>query len=370
MANEWARGTATLIPNVAPNHTIANAINAIGSFLVATGWELASWSGSANDRYYLRTDRNTQARWRYEGDGPVQHCGIHVYAANSDTEVRLSTFLQDSGATAVQVDTADAPFSTNRRGYATLSFDATAPNNYLMVGGEDGFYIEAGRDGEPTNLGHAWIVAFAADPNLNGTKDAQVRWMAQGMPLDLFGACRFTSSLNDRFVIQDGTNRNFSTHFVGYVARGSTNVNSPSPSDYASLIFGNRDLILGQTGTSGSADINVACSFGTINSPIEGRYRISPVLALQERDYVDMAVSSSSASTSVDPSGSPLVTFRDIRRDRLLLRMVVCDYTLLPFVNVVDSETGVTYRVVQFADNGRTANLGIVWPASVVTPTV
>ena len=373
MAGEWRRGTATIIPNVAPNHTIANAMNAIGSFLTQTGWELASWSGSTSDRYYLRTDRTTQNRWRYDADGPTQYCGIHIQQANSDTEIHISTFLEDLGATASQVDTIDAGGQgTNRQGKAIILFDVTAPNNYLIVGGEDGLYIEAGRDGTVNNLGQAWIFAFAAIAELNATKDAQVRWMSQGVPLDLFGACKFTESASRqlRYVINDGTNRNFTSHFAGFVARGSLNVSSPNAADGQVARFGNRDLMLGQTGFGGGGEIRYGCCFGHFNSPEDDRYRISPVIMLQDGSATDIAISSTSVSDTLAASGNTDVRMRDIRHDRLVLRMVVCDYTLLPFINITEAQTGKVYRVVEFNDNGRTANLGIEWPSLTVTISV
>ena len=57
----------------------------------------------------------------------------------------------------------------------------------------------------------------------------------------------------------------------------------------------------------------------------------------------------------------------DIRHLRQILRWVVIDYTLIPFINVTDAGTGTIYRVVEFNDGGRTANLGIEWPASSIT---
>lgn len=374
MANEWSRGTATLIPNTAPNHTIANAMNAIGSFLTQTGWELALWSSDPTDRYYLRADRATQPRWRYEGDGPIQHCGIHISQETGDTEIHISTFLENLDEDDVQVDTRDPANSaqgTFRQGKIVIAFDVTAPNNYLFVGGEDGLYIEAGRDGASTNLGHGWVATFAAIAELNATKDAQVRWMAQGIPLDLFGSCKFVeggTNRNRRFVVQDGTNRNFTAFFAGFVARGSLDVQNPNPADYQTARFGNRDLILGQTATGGTADFRYGCCFGQINSPEDDRYRISPILMIQDSVDADSAADSSSVSNSVDASPSPNVRFRDIRHDRQLQRVVVVDYTLLPSINITEAQTGRVYRVVQFADNGRSANLGIEWPSSTVTP--
>ena len=373
MANEWVRGTVSLIPNVSPNHTITNAINAFQSVLTQSGWELASWSPGGNDRYFLRTDRSTRERWRYEGDGPIQSCGIHVYAANSNTEIRVSAFLENSGATAVQVDANGATATTNRRGYLTIAWDTTAPNNYLFIAGEDGFYVEAGRDSSSVNLGHGAILTDAEIPELNATKSTQVRWVTQGFALDLFGECRFTGNRNARFVTNNGTNRNFTSNLQVYATRGANSTTqSPSPVDYASYYFGNRDLMNGLTSfsTITSADWRYACTFGQLNTPEDGRYRVNPILIITESNAADVtarSVSSTSTSNVVAPSGNNFVV-RDVRHDRQILRFVVVDYTLLPFANIVEAQTGKVYRVIEHNDNGRTSNIAVEWPTTVVTP--
>lgn len=376
MANEWVRGAVSLIPNVAPNHTITNAINAIQSVLTQSGWELASWTPGGDDRYFVRVDRATQDKWRYEGDGPVQNCGIHVFSANSNTEIRLSPFLENTALNAAQVDSKDATATTNRRGYVTINWDVTAPNNYLMIGGDDGFYIEAGRDASPTNLGHGAVVTVGEITELNATKSLQRRWTAQGFAMDLFSECRFTGNRNNRFVTNDGTSRNFSSHLALYGVRGvASTTSSPSPSNFVDYFIGNRDLILGQTAQgTGNSDFRYACTFGQINSPEDARYRICPILLLQENNTSDItnraAISTSTSNTIAVATGGANVSFRDVRHDRRIAKFVIVDYTLIPFANLTEAQTGQVYRVLEFNDNGRTANLGVEWPVTVVTPSL
>lgn len=365
----------SLVPNVAPNHTITNAVNVIQSMLLAGGWELASWSPGGNDRYFLRADRSTRENWRYEGDGPIQHCGIRVHTNTpTNTQIRVSAFLENTAATNVQVDQFNATATINRRGYLEIAWDVTSPNNYLMICGEDGFYIEAGRDSSPNNLGHGAITTFAEMPELNATKSQQLRWTTQGFAMDLFGECRFTGDRNNRFVTNDGTNRNFTAFLQLYVTRGvlSTTV-APVPLDFRDIGIGNRDIMLGQTGVS-TVDGRYFLTFGQLNTPEDGRYRFAPILMLQENNPTDIAnraANSSSTSNNV-AAGTGGVSFpvRDARHDRIMNRFVVVDYTLLPFANLTEAQTGKVYRVLEHNDIGRTANLGIEWPTTVVTPSL
>lgn len=374
MANEWVRGTVTLTPNTPPNHTITNAMNAIESALLQSGWERASWSAASDDRSYLRTDRATQDRWRYDADGPTQHSGIRLVQVSSDTVIRISSFLQNQAETDIQVDTRDASGGTFLHGYVDIDWDVTAPNTYLIIAGEDGLYIEAGRDGNPNNLGHGAIVTMQAVPELNATKDGHVRWTAQGFAMDLGGTqgCRFTetNNRNQRFVTNDGTSRNFTAWLALFVARGVTQLTTPNPSDHRLIRIANRDLLLGNTGFGANQDMRYACTFGVFNTPEDDRYRISLITMMQDAQVSDRAASSSSTSNTIGTGTSPDNDFRDVRHDRLMSRFVVCDYTLLPFINITDANTGIVYRVLEFTDNGRTANLGIEWPSTVITPAV
>lgn len=372
MANEWVRGTVTLQPGSPTNHTITNAMNVIESVLLQSGWVRASWSLTSSDRSFLRADRLTNDTWRYDADGPTQHCGIRITQENSDTEIWISSFLEDTAGTGVQIDTRAATTGTFQRPYIEILWDNSAANNYLMIAGEHGLYIEVGRDGSNVNLGHGSIVTMAAVPELNATRDAQTRWTTQGFPMDLGGAsgCRFTESgsRNNRFVTDDGTNRNFTAYLALRTARSVTNVTSADPLDHRIIRIGNRDLLLGVTGRGGSSDYRYACTFGHLGSPEDDRYRISLIAMIQEQNETDLAVTSASVANNVAASGTPDVRFRDIRHDRVMNRFVVCDYTLLPFTNITDASTGIVYRVLEFNDNGRTANLGIEWPSTTVTP--
>jgi hypothetical protein len=150
---------------------------------------------------------------------------------------------------------------------------------------------------------------------------------------------------------------------------------APVPADFPIYFFGNRDLILGQTGSGGTtSEYRYGCTFGQLNSPEDGRYRINPLLMIHETSASDIsnrgASSASTSNTVAVGTGSINIIFRDIRHDRLIQRVVAVDYTLLPFANLTEAETGKVYRVAEHNDNGRTANIGIEWPTTVVTPSL
>jgi hypothetical protein len=58
---------------------------------------------------------------------------------------------------------------------------------------------------------------------------------------------------------------------------------------------------------------------------------------------------------------------RDYREDRIVPRFAVVDYTIIPFANITDIITNKIYRVARVPDGGRTANIGVEWPSTVVT---
>lgn len=400
MAAEWNRATF-IIDNILHDHT--NFLTGIRSFLTQSGWEKASWSDGtygALDEHYLRTDRTTQPRWQFTGDGPTQYVGLRVfYDSDPNTttgttlftgeeHIVLQTFLQNSGATDRQVLTPDyvgtsgsGASQSHRFGSCRIRYDDAAPNNVLIVGGEDGLYIESGRDSLATNLGHAAIMGFGAIPELYGVYDDSVRWTAQGLVCDLFDACRFSESRNDRYVSNDGSDKNFTAGLQPYSARGTSDITSPSMFDQRPYYIGSRDSILGlcrgstspdsnpAVSTTGDVDLTYGATFGLLNTPQSGRFRLSPLLMVQDLHQVFCGVSSSAASDNVAPT-SAVCAYLDPRAYRQIFRFAAVDHTLLPFATIQDGATGAIYRVATVDDDGRFSKIGIEWPAGEITVSV
>lgn len=403
MAGEWRRAEF-IIDNIL--HTQTNIITAFESFLTQVGWVRASWSGSGTDRYYLRADRTTQPRWQFTGDGGTKHGGIRVfYDSDAQTttgiaafagqkHIVIQSFLENAGQTAAQIVTEDV-IATNiatpggttfRLGAIRIVYDNTAPNTYLLVGGEDGLYVEVGRDAQHVNLGHGAILCFGAIPENHSSIDHTVNWSAQGLVADLFSLCRFTTGRNTRFVSNDGSDKNFTAGLQPQCPRGTYSLTSPLYSDAVvggatgvgnaagrrAYYLSSRDLLfgMGRAGTSeGSAivvstsapvDLLYYASFGLFDSPQNNRYRISPMMMVHTLRQIEIGVSSTSASDVAAGSVSAVI---DPRVFRQVFRFAVVDYTLLPWVNIQDAVSGATYRVVRVDDNGRFSQIGIEWPA-------
>lgn len=406
MAGEWRRATF-IIDNIL--HTQTNIITAFESFLTQVGWVRASWSGSGTDRYYLRADRLTQPRWQFTGDGGIKQGGIRIFydsapatttglaAFTGQVHIVIQTFLENAATNGSQVLTEDVinnsianPGATTfRLGSIRLIYDNTAPNTYLLIGGEDGLYVEVGRDSQNNNLGHGAILTFGAIPENHSSIDNTVGWTAQGLVADLFGVCRFTTNRQNRFVSNDGSSKNFTAGLQAQSPRGTYSLSSPLYSDAVALsstgvanaqgrrglYISSRDVLygMGRAGTNpessttvassaGNIDLQYLCAFGLFNSPQAGRYRISPMLCLQTLGMIDLAATSSSTSDVVVQTNIAGVV--DPRSFRQIFRFAVVDYTLLPWVNIQDAVSGATYRVAQVADNGRYSQIGIEWPSS------
>jgi len=396
MPGEWSRATFQYDP-VGQGHTFDFILDKLESFLLQTGWERPSWDtgllvqsltpGNANEsRYFIRTDRNTQDRWRYTGDAVTQHGGIVIsYQANSTgagvetgPQIVIQTFLQNTAASGVQISTQDVisgSGSNFRFGSIRLSIDNTTINSYLVYGGEDGLYLESGANGLPTNLGHGAIMTFGAIPEFHGTRDIAVQWTAQGLVLDFTRNCKFTVDRNDRFVTNDGTNKNFTASLQPQTPRGTASIFSTAGTieNQRAYYVGAQDnfLSMGVGGSAATTAVDVAssatqsmlhaASFGLINTPLDGRFRISPLVMRQHLAHVQVGVSSSSASNNVAPSSSAL-NLLDARHLRRVFRFGAVDYTLLPYVNIVDVVSGATYRVLRIDDNGRFSQLGVEVP--------
>lgn len=399
MANEWNQGTFQFdAPGL--SHTFTFALDRIQSALTQSGWELASWSPgasppAANARYLIRTDRNTQDRWQYTGDTLTQHGGILLWydsdpqtttglaAFAGQVHIVIQSFLENTGATDVQVaspDWVETVGGAERFGSIRIVLDSTAVNNYLIYCGEDGLYIESGRDGVQNNLGHGAIMTFGAIPELHGTLDANVKWTAQGLVCDFSDVCRFSADRFDRFVTNDGTDKNFTASLQPYTPRGTYNIDSTggganiadqreyyigAQDNFFSLGSGNQStsITTNQESQEREGQIRYAATFGLINTPKNNRFRIAPLVMIQDIRHVDIAADSSSSDNNLAPSADKghMIDWRQTRR---VFKFAAVDYTLLPFVNITDAVTGVVYRVARMEDNGRFSQFGVQQPTT------
>lgn len=103
MPGEYNRATFQFDP-VGLGHTFDHVMDKIESFLLQSGWERPSWDTGAltvtlntgagpgfgtkasnESRFFRRTDRFTQDRWRFTGDAITLHGGIVVSYDSSAT---------------------------------------------------------------------------------------------------------------------------------------------------------------------------------------------------------------------------------------------------------------------------------------------
>jgi len=399
---QWNRATFQYDP-VGQSHTFDFILDKLESALTQSGWERPSWDGggltqtlssddgvSAESRYFIRSDRNTQERWRFTGDNLLQHGGIVISyepdasgaGVESGPQIIIQSFVENTAATGVQVSTQDEISGSApdfRFGSIRISIDNFTVNNYLVYVGEDGLYIESGANGLNVNLGHGAVMTFGAIPELHGTRDEAVQWTAQGLICDFTRNCKFTQSRFDRFVTNDGTDKNFTASLQPQVPRGTNNIDSRAGnvSDQEVYYIGSRDLYFsmgtgvpqGSTSRIASeldASVKFASSFGLFNSPKNDRFRLSPLLMLQELHHYLGAAVSASSSNNVSASANEQ-TYLDVRTFRQIFRFAAADYTLLPFVNITEAVTGGVYRIVRIDDNGRFSQIGVEVPATTLT---
>jgi hypothetical protein len=396
----------------------------IESFLTQSGWERPTWDGGSpgagtvgtpsdpgngDARYYIRSDRGTQDRWRYTGDLVTQHCGILVWyhvdagvdqgngyepnlgftsdADETGPQIVIQTYLENTAANDVQVLSPDhaardaGPPVVHRMGSIRCLIDNLAVNNWLIYGGEDGLYVEVGRDSLNASLGHGAVMTFGEIPEFNATRDVARQWTTQGLVCDMRGLCRFTVNRDDRFVTNDGTNKNFTASLQPYAVRGTTSIDSVSGNieEPRAYYIGCRDNFLSSTSfasTTLSADFfatsgngsstKFAASFGLFNTPKNDRIRISPLFMVQEILQIPAGASSTSSSNNVVAvtAGLPCL---DVRTMRQIFRFVGADHTLIPFLSVVDSVSGGTFRIARMDDNGRFSQFGIEVPNVTLT---
>jgi len=413
---EWNSSTFQFDP-VGQSHTFSFIMDKIENFLTMSGWQRPSWDGgsfgpgtnggpdsaSTDVRHFLRTDRATQDRWRFTGDLITQHGGIVVWynadptagpygpnlggttdAGESGPQIVIQTFLENTTTDGVQVYTPDHDVTVSgiaRFGSIRVLIDNLVVNNWLLYGGEDGFYLESGRDTFNASLGHGAVMTFGEIPEFNGTRDAARQWTAQGLVCDMRGNCRFTEDRNDRFVSNDGTNKNMTASLQPFSPRGTASIDSLSGNvfDARPYYIGCRDNFLSATpygatslsqeifqGSGNGLSARYAASFGLINTPKNDRIRISPLFMVQQITHVNSGVTSVSALNNIVASVNACPQL-DVRTMRQVFRFVGADHTLIPFLSVVDSVSGATYRIARMADNGRFSQFGVEVPSTVLT---
>lgn len=483
VAGQWNRA-AWLFQPTALSHTPSHIVKAFESFLTQSGWERSSWSGSLDDRYYLRTDRrslnftndgtgtggnvlitktganltvaglsggtgavkatgyltlsaqpadgdtitisdgvtpvtfefdsnaavsggnilvtigtkvintldnlltvvNANAIqvtaslvsdvWRYNGDALEQNCGLHVKYDSANSRIEVSSFLENVAGTTSQIETPASGYSGQNQ-KILVSYNLTLSNDWVLYGGEDGLYFETGVNGISQNIGHGMIMTFTHIPEFAGTKDAKRKWTAQGLCCNLFGALVWSEDRNCRFVDNNGASRNYTGRLRPYAARGSYTMLASTPSDNPAYPIAPRDNFIGIVGgNAGNSDTTGQigssnyfwCSFGLANTPIDDRYKISPLWMLQHCVTISVRISSNpSASNNIGVDGAA-GAYIEPRWLRKIPRFAACDQTLIPFsANVTDQITGTIYRVAKIQDNGRVTNMAVEYPSTIVT---
>jgi hypothetical protein len=364
MAGEWSRSTFT-VDAVGLGHTAQNVINGFTSFLTQTGWAVASWSTNSLDRHFVRSDHGSSTVWHYTGDGaPTRRCGIRIRYVAASTRFEITCFVENSVQTALQYET---PAGQT----AFISWDVTAPNNFLLIGGEDGLYWETGRDGNPNNLGHGFVGTHRNIPEFYSARASADKWLSQGFIVDLIGQLKISSNRSfNNFILPEAGNRVFTTCLAPTLARGSSNSTTQTPTTNPSLYLSNRMVWFGGVRyTSTGVDIQqVLATFAVPYSPINGRYVVSPLIAVNIADnYLQVRHNGTSLSTEAPNQD---FRFTDPRNIRQVKRFAAVDFTLLGFSNIQDAVSGVTYRVAKFPDGGRSTNAGVEWPTTVITTSV
>lgn len=474
VAGEWVRSQWAYQP-VSLSHTGSTIVKALHSALTQAGWELSTWSGSGDDRYYLRKDRrilnltndavgalgnqaitktganitvngmagggvstpatgnieltaqpadgntitisdgvltpvvfefdsnssvtggnvavtigtkiintidnllaaiNAQGFavtaslvsdiWRFNGDAVEQNCGIHVLWNTGNTRIEISAFLENQSGSGSMVETTTSSSLTAANQKILISYNNSLTNDWIIYCGEDGLYIEVGTAGVSQNIGHGLIATFMPIPMLAGSKDAQRKWSSQGLCMDLFGPLKFSEDRNYRFVDNAGSNKNYSGRLTPTVARGTSSQIASTQVNGQPYYVGPADNIIGQFAGGNVSNWPVGMAFGVINSPVDDRYKLSPLWITMHTPFAfTVAVNSASVSNNVAPTAANYML--EARWLRQVPRVVVPDGTLLPFVNVPDLVTGKVYRITRVADNGRNAGLGIEYPSTVIT---
>lgn len=354
MSGEWKRGTFTY-DVVGQAHTTANLIAAFTSFLTQCGWTVPAWSAGALDRYFVRSDHATSDVWHFTGDGPTQRCGIRIQITGG--VLYVYTFLENSAQ--------NGSYRSSAQSLA-VTIDVTAPNNYLLIGGEFGLYLEAGRDGLPTNLGHGFIGTFLPVDEWYSAKNAERKWTTQGFVCHLVGNLPFSSDRGHCLVTNDGTSRKFTAYLVPYVVRGSSSVFSNAQADDTRIGLSHQRL-LNSIFSIDSAYWFTKFTLGSLflSGMYNGRYVVSGlVVAPMWQSYTNARSNDGSASTTTSSTDSYMRVQDGASYWRRVPKFAQVEYTMTPWANIVDAVSGETYRVANIPDGGRTTKIAVSWPAA------
>ena len=367
MADEWNFAQTTFD---ATTEGRAALLDKIQTFLLGSGWELASWSNPAGtdaNRWLLRADRGTSDVWHYTGDGILQHCGIGLIADGGDTDrITIGAFLQNEAGDNYQ---GISKYDEGR--IRIFDWDPTKVHDILMIGGEDGLYFEMGHSGTPGSSAQGIVVTHQAWDFLNGTRVQERKFSTQGIVMDMFGTIRFSGDRNYRVVMNDGLNTNLTGYLYAYLARGVNRVRAAqSPFDDVRFLMGSFDSFMEGGARPGGSVSDVpwrahVAHFGLPFTPFDDRWAISPMVALQGvSDVAFTQTHSTSASNVAPPSPSycQSLAWRDALR--LCPKFAVLGHLLTPWQLITDTQTGKEYRVVQGDDSGRAFNLGVEWPGA------
>lgn len=297
------------------------------------------------------------SQWWYTGDNYYQHSGILVQHNASPARIEITSFLENVAKTGVQVAvTAGATYRT------VINYDNTKNNDYMFIAGEDGFYVEGGTDTNLNNIAHGAVMAFYPDPEMYGTRNRERQWTSQGITIPFLGNL-LSYDRNYRFVETVGDRRNHTGLLYGRCARGCGSTTVRSPADNKEAYIGSREhnmhaMELPQNASSYSRVFFT--TFGMFQSNFDDLYRITSITVQVSDLYQVMRYST---GTEVVSAASISEYVRDIRNGMCPTpKFGVCSSYLLPWNNIVDKRTGLTYRVARVSDGGRNSNVVIVWP--------
>jgi hypothetical protein len=295
--------------------------------------------------------------WWYTGDNYYQHNGICVTKTAGQARVDVSSFLENTAKTGMQTRTAN---------YTGITYDPAKTNNFLFMAGEDGFYMEGGTDANYTNIAHGMVFAFYPDEALAGTRDRERTWTGQGIVYELTGLLR-SDDRNSRFVETTGDRKNHTGRICGQTPRGASNTVNRDPANNRSVYFGPRDHLFSPIRAAQSMDPAAPGTFyftlGVFQSNYDDLYRVSMLSVNQSQLGAWYDVRNQSGGTELTSGTSNEIHVFDARNSvRTMPKFGVCSSYLLPWNNITDRRTGVTFRVARVTDGGRNSNLCIVWP--------
>jgi hypothetical protein len=373
MSGEWGRSSFTVDAS-GSGHTAQNVINAFTSFLTQLGWQVPGWSSNTLDRYFIRSDSGSSDVWDFNGDGPTQRCGIRITYESGNSRFRFQPFLQNSGATGDQI-------TVQNDGSFTVTWDTTAPNMYVVIGGEFGISVECGKSGNPSNLGLGFIGTQLAIPEFNGVRNATRLWTTQGFGVNL-GAALNVFYANSYWPNNDGSSHPYTMTNFARFARGSSSAAVQTMSNNTAAGLSNRMFRLGAAGrpdwTSNAVGNTgvMKCSLGVPWSPTAGKYAVSGLTIdqfLQGSATNGAAFFINSAAGQIN--GASMTTYQttidDFRELRQVKKFAAVDYQILPWTTIQDPVTGVYYRAQRYNDQGgRYGNIAVEWPSTVITVTL